>query len=54
MKYGLQLYSVRDVAAENYEEALKKVSEIGYSLVETAGLFENAPEDVAKMLENTD
>lgn len=51
MKYGLQLYSVRDVAQENYEEALKQVAEIGYSMVETAGLFGNAPEEVAKMLE---
>ena len=50
MKYGLQLYSVRDVAAENYDEALKQVAAIGYSIVETAGLFENAPEDVAAML----
>ena len=50
MKYGLQLYSVRDVAEKNYEEALKQVAEIGYSMVETAGLFGNAPEDVAKML----
>ena len=51
MNYGLQLYSVRDVAEQNYEEALKQVAEIGYKMVETAGLFGNAPEDVAKMLE---
>ena len=50
MNYGLQLYSVRDVAEQNYEDALKQVAEIGYTLVETAGLFGNAPEDVAKML----
>ena len=50
MNYGLQLYSVRDVAEQNYEDALKQVAEIGYTLVETAGLFGNDPEDVAKML----
>ncbi len=50
MKYGLQLYSVRDVAQENYEEALKQVAAIGYDMVETAGFFGNAGEDVAAML----
>lgn len=51
MKYGIQLYSVRDVAAENYEEALKSVAEIGYEMVETAGFFGNSGEDVAAMLQ---
>ena len=50
MKYGLQLYSVRDVAQENYEEALKQVAAIGYDMVETAGFFGNSGEDVAAML----
>ena len=50
MKYGLQLYSVRDVAAENYELALEQVAKIGYDMVETAGFFGNKGEDVAAML----
>ena len=35
MQYGLQLYSVRDLAKENFEQALKQVAEMGYTMVET-------------------
>ena len=34
---ALQLYSVRDMTARDFAGTLKKVSEIGYKLVETAG-----------------
>lgn len=50
MQYGLQLYSVRDLAKENFEQALKQVAEMGYTMVETAGFFGLAAEDVAAML----
>ncbi len=50
MKYGIQLYSVRDVAEKSYEEALKSVAEIGYDMVETAGFFGNSGEEVAALL----
>lgn len=52
MKYGLQLYSVRDVAAENFELALKKVAEMGYDMVESAGFFDHSAEEVKAMLEH--
>ncbi|MBE6546813.1 MAG: sugar phosphate isomerase/epimerase [Ruminococcaceae bacterium] len=50
MKYGLQLYSVRDVAAQNFEQTLKQVAEMGYSMVETAGFFNHSAEEVKAML----
>ena len=34
---GLQLYSLRDAMIENPKETVKKVGEMGYSFVETAG-----------------
>lgn len=51
MKYGLQLYSVRDSASENYEQTLARVAKMGYSLVESAGFFEHTAEEVKEMLE---
>ena len=52
MKYGLQLYSVRDAAAENFEQALKGVAEMGYDMVETAGFFDHSAEEVKAMLDH--
>ena len=46
MLIGLQLYSVRDALSANFEETLKKVSEMGYDGVEFAGLFGHSPEEV--------
>ena len=50
MKFGLQLYSVRDAAERNYEDTLRRVAEMGYCMVEPAGFFGNRVEDVAVML----
>jgi len=50
MNYGLQLYSVRDLAKEHYEEALRRVAEMGYSMVEPAGFFGLPANEVAAML----
>lgn len=43
---AVQLYSVRDDMAENFEGTIKKVKEMGYDGVEFAGLFGNSPEKV--------
>ena len=51
MKYGIQLYSVRDLAEKNLEEAVRRVAELGYSSVEFAGFFGRTPEQVCRMLE---
>ena len=52
MKYGLQMYSVRDTASENFELALKKVAEMGYDMVESAGFFNHSAEEVKAMLDH--
>ena len=44
--YGLQLYSVRDAAKENFANAVEAVAKIGYKYVEPAGFFGHTAEDV--------
>ena len=51
MKYGIQMYSLRDVTVENFEGALKAVAEMGYSQVEFAGFFGHSAEDVKAWLD---
>lgn len=48
--YGIQLYSLRDMTKDDFEGALRIVSELGYTSVEPAGFFGHSAEDVAKML----
>ncbi len=48
---AVQLYSVRDNMAEDFEGTIKKVKEMGYDGVEFAGLFGNAPEKVKAICE---
>lgn len=51
-KIALQLYSIRDVAAQiGYEEAIRKVAGMGYKNVETAG-FPGTTAEAAKKLFN--
>ncbi|MBR2353275.1 MAG: sugar phosphate isomerase/epimerase [Clostridia bacterium] len=52
MKYGLQLYSIRDMAEENFEKTLKTVAEMGYEMVESAGFFGLPAEEVKAMLDH--
>lgn len=40
---ALQLYSVRDEMAADFEDRLRKVKALGYDGVEFAGLFVTAP-----------
>ena len=54
MDYGIQLYSVRDLAEKDLESALKQVSEIGYKYVEFAGFFGHPAEEVAGWLKKYD
>ena len=51
MKYGLQLYSVRDSAEQNFEAMLSSVAEMGYSLVESAGFYDRTAEQVKAALD---
>ena len=46
MKLGVQLYSVRDDMAQDFEGTLKKVKAMGYEGVEFAGLYGKSAEEV--------
>ncbi len=48
---ALQLYSVREDMAEDFEGTLKKVKEMGYDGVEFAGLFGKSASEVKKLVE---
>lgn len=50
MNYGIQLYSVRDLAEQNLEEAVKQMAALGYTDMEFAGFFGRSAEQVAAML----
>lgn len=50
VEYGIQMYSVRDLAQNDLEAALKGVAELGYSFVEFAGFFGHPAEQVASWL----
>ena len=52
MKYGLQMYSVRDAAEKDLLGTLEKVAALGYHYAEFAGFFGHSAEAVrAKLLE---
>jgi sugar phosphate isomerase/epimerase len=49
---GLQLYTVRDLMAEDMVATLELVAGIGYREVEFAGYFDTQPEDVRRHLDS--
>ncbi|MBQ8783162.1 MAG: sugar phosphate isomerase/epimerase [Clostridia bacterium] len=51
MKYGLQLYSVRDVAEKDIELAMKETAAMGYSFVEFAGFQGKTAEEIKELLD---
>lgn len=46
---GLQLYTLRDVLENDFENVIRKVAEIGYAAVETAGFNGTTPQKAAKL-----
>ncbi len=50
MEYGIQMYSIRDIAERSLEEALKAASEIGFKYIEFAEFFDNTPEEVVEYM----
>lgn len=52
MEIGLQLFSIRDVVANNMEDALRKTAEIGYEGVEFAGYGGYSPEKLTALLDS--
>ncbi len=49
---SLQLYSVREYAEQDFIATLKKVADIGYVGVEPAGLYDNEPQEIRKVLDD--
>jgi sugar phosphate isomerase/epimerase len=50
-KLGVQLYTVRDLMAKDFEGTLAKVAGAGYKEVEFAGYFDKTPQDVKAILD---
>ena len=50
MKYGIQLYSLRDVTPTDMEGALRQVADMGYKMVEFAGFFDYPAKKIAEWL----
>ncbi len=50
MKYGIQLYSIRDMAKTDFEMAVKTVADIGYGMIEFAGFYGRTSDEVCKLL----
>lgn len=51
-EYGIQMFSLHDLAQNDLGTALKTVGELGYSYVESAGFFGHSADEVCKMLED--
>lgn len=47
---GLQLYSVRDLIAKDYDGTLKQLGALGFREVESAGYFEHTADQVKKSM----
>jgi sugar phosphate isomerase/epimerase len=48
-RIALQLYTVRELANQDYEAAIRKVAEAGYRAVETAGFPGSTPQKAAQL-----
>jgi sugar phosphate isomerase/epimerase len=48
---GVQLYTVRDEMAKDFEGSLEKVAAVGYKEVEFAGYYNKSPKDVRAALD---
>lgn len=49
-KVGIQLYSVRDDLAKDFEGTLRKIKEMGYDYVEFAGFFDKSASEIKSIL----
>jgi sugar phosphate isomerase/epimerase len=50
-RLGVQLYTVRDLMAKDFEGTLAKVASLGYQEVEFAGYFDQTPKNVRAILD---
>ena len=46
---SVQLYTIRDLLAEDYEVTIRKIADMGYVGVETANMFGDSPASAAKL-----
>lgn len=51
MKYGIQMYSLRDITKDDLDGALGKVAAMGYAYAEFAGFFGHSAKEVRDMLD---
>ena len=51
---AIQLYSVRDNMADDFEGTLKKIKELGYDGVEFAGIFDKTADEVKALVDKFD
>lgn len=51
IKYGVQMFGLRDITPVDMKAALKAVADIGYKQVEFAGFFEHSPEKIRSYLD---
>ncbi|RXZ78710.1 sugar phosphate isomerase/epimerase [Paenibacillaceae bacterium] len=49
---GLQLYTLRDLTEQDFLGTIKKVAEIGYSVVEFAGYYNTPAKELKKVLDD--
>jgi hypothetical protein len=50
-RIGLQLYTVRDLLAKDFEGTLERVAQIGYTDMEFAGYYNRTPEQVRAVMD---
>jgi sugar phosphate isomerase/epimerase len=48
---GLQLFTVRDLLAKDFEGTIERIAQIGYTNLEFAGYYERTPEQVRALLD---
>ncbi len=53
MGYGIQLYGLRDLAKENFEEAVRAAARIGFESIEFAGFFGRSAKEVTDILSSS-
>lgn len=51
MKYGLQVYTVRDVINADFDAAFKAIKKVGYEYIELSGLFSKTPADIKSLMD---
>jgi len=51
MNYGIQMYSLRDLARKDMELALKEAAEMGYKEIEFAGFMGHTADEIRAMLD---